>query len=779
MNRLFLFLSIILCCAGYSCGNTHRTAQTAIIPEPVSSQYGKGTFKLDRKTVIVFPADDSVLSKAAMTYSDVLSPILGGEMKFSTEDMARSIRLEPLENPEKPEQYQLEITRDQVTVRAADYSGAFYGLQTILQLLPPDVYGGKAIAKSYKLPALTIDDYPRFGWRGMHLDVVRHFFGPEFVKKYIDLIAMHKMNTFHWHLTDEQGWRIEIKKYPLLTEKSAWRVDRREDGWNSTRMPEPGEGATYGGFYTQEEVREIVAYAKDRGVRIVPEIEMPGHSGAVFASYPNLSCLKTPQYVNFGGYFPPEYATCYCAGNDSVFVFLQDVIDEVIELFPEAPYIHIGGDEVDKRFWRECPTCQARMKKEGLKDVDELQSYFIHRMEEYVNSKGKPIIGWDEILQGGLAPNATVMSWRGEVGGIAAARLGHDVVMAPDRPLYFDHYQNDPQVEPRSMTNINTLKDVYGYEPVPVELNDQEAKHILGAQATMWNEFVQTEERVFYQVLPRMTALAEVVWSPKDKRDFADFCRRLDTQLKRFDAMGVNYHPGADMIEFQSIYDSTTGEYRVTLTTQLYKGDIYYTTDGTEPTIRSTRYTEPIRITEAVTIRAAAGRDNEIKSSQPSERRVGRHKATGATVYYNTNPSGRYTGTAQTLVDGLTGAIDHTEPAFQGYHRDDFDAVIDLGERTSFSEVTASFLQSVGSWVYLPVEVTFSTSDDGLNFTDIGTVGHGRDGNENPTIRYPFTVVGEFEGRYIRVRGINGVTPSGLPNPGHKNWMFIDEIFVL
>lgn len=767
--------------AGCSAGR--KADKIAIIPAPVSMEPGKGSFKLDRSTVVVYPEGDSLLACAGETIVGTLGATVGSPLKLSTDELANSIVLQRTGDSArlKPEGYLLAITPERVTVTANDYNGAFYALQTMLQLLPAEVYGtvsGAKRAQAYELPVVTIEDYPRFGWRGMHLDVSRHFFPVEFVKRYVDLLAMHKFNRFHWHLTDDQGWRLEIRKYPLLTEKAAWRVDREADGWNTNRPPEPGEKATYGGFYTQDEVRDIVAYAAARGVTVIPEIEMPGHSGEIFAAYPSLSCLGKEQFVTPGGYYPPDMATSFCAGNDSSFVFLEGVIDEVVELFPDAPYIHVGGDEVNMKFWRNCPKCQKRMKELGLKNTHELQSYFMHRMEEYINSKGKAIIGWDEILEGGLAPNATVMSWRGVDGGIRAARMEHDVIMTPDTYLYFDFYQNDPQVEPRAAGGMTTTKHVYGYEPIPETLTSDEAKHVLGAQANVWCEHIRDGKHVEYMVLPRMAALAEVVWSPKEARDYPDFAQRLEMQFERYTAMGATFHPGADRVGFTVAYDSAGRQFEVALETELLGGEMHYTTDGSEPTMESSVYREPIRIDTATIVRVIVGKEGRQVSKSVSECRIGRHKGLGRAVKYNSLPSPAYAGNPNTLADGLTGSGSHKDGFYQGFNRKDFDVVLDLGEKTKFSEVTGSFLQTAGSWVYLPVEMVVSVSDDGMNFEEVGKAVQQVDPHKSPEIRWPFTVRGDFEARYIRVVGVNGVTPSGLQGAGHKNWIFADEIFI-
>ncbi|MEK9137784.1 MAG: family 20 glycosylhydrolase, partial [Bacteroidota bacterium] len=355
-----------------------------------------------------------------------------------------------------------------------------------LQLMSPGVFAPEPVKKrTWTIPCVAIRDWPRFEWRGMHLDVSRHFLPKKFIKTYIDMLAMHKMNVFHWHLTDDQGWRLEIKKYPKLIEVTAWRVDREDQHWNHRDPPREGEKATYGGYYTQDEIREIVKYADERNITVVPEIEMPAHTTALLAAYPQYSCTGGPFDVPPGGVWP--ITDIFCAGNDSTFYFLQDVLTEVMDLFP-GKYIHIGGDEADKKEWKACAKCQARIKQEELKDEAELQSYFVKRIEKFIVSKGRRLIGWDEILEGGLAPEATVMSWRGTEGGIAATRQGHDAVMTPGSHCYFDHYQGKQEFEPLAIGGYTPLSKVYSYEPIPDSLTPEEAKHILGAQGNVWTE---------------------------------------------------------------------------------------------------------------------------------------------------------------------------------------------------------------------------------------------------------------------------------------------------
>lgn len=765
-----------------SCARAPKAEKIAIIPQPVELIIDKqGEFKLSNKTKITYPNGDSEMEKAARTIAELLGAKLGVTLKVIPNDESdNSIELKKWHNAPKAEAYKLDVSDDGIEIEAADYQGALYAMQTIMQLLPETAYG-KAPAKAYRIPKLEITDYPRFAWRGMHLDCSRHFFTADEVRKYIDYLAMHKLNRFHWHLTDDQGWRMESKKYPLLTQKAAWRVDRSADDWDNRQPLDPakGEKPTYGGFYTQQQIKELVEYAEKLGVVIVPEIEVPGHSSEIFAAYPELSCLGKEQFVTPGGYYPVDLATCYCAGNDQVFTFLEGIIDEVVELFPNAPYIHIGGDEVDKRFWKECPKCQARMKAEGFTNVDQLQSYFIKRVEKYINDKGKPIIGWDEIIEGGLAPNATVMSWRGIAGGIEAARQGHDVIMTPNSHLYFDYYQNNPQVEPKSIGGYITTKRVYGFEPIPEVLTAEQARHILGAQANLWVEFIQTFDRVEYMVLPRMSALSEVVWSPKESRNWDSFTERLVSQQKRYDAMGANYHKGADQIEFTTSYDSVNRTFAVALSTEFYGGEMYYTTDGAEPTMSSTKYTEPIKIDQTTTIRAIVGRDAKVISKISSERKIGMHKGVGKKIIYNHKPSGAYLGSGDvTLLDGLTGSTRQDDSYMQGFNSADFDVVIDLEKPTQFSSVSASFLQSAGAWIYLPREIVVSISDDNLKWSEVGRSTHSFDPSKTPTARHQFDIEGDNTARYVRIVGTNPKTIMGLPGGGTINWIFCDEIFI-
>lgn len=502
-----------------------------IIPQPVEMKIGKGDFILSGKTVIVLY--DNINKPSAHFFNDYLKKYYGFELKIEKSAKQDFILLNTIKEnrtPEHPEGYNLSIDKSSIKITGYSPAGTFYGMQSLIQLLPT-----RKQNTSFAIPQLSIQDYPRFSYRGMHLDVSRHFFPIDYIKKYIDFIALHKMNYFHWHLTDDQGWRIEIKKYPKLTEIGAWR-----DGTIIGKYPGTGnDHIHYGGFYTQEQIKEIVQYAAERYITVVPEIDIPGHDMAALAAYPQLgtrpdSIYKVAQTWGIFGKMNNVLAP-----SDFTFQFLQDVLTEVMQLFP-SKYIHIGGDEVYKKWWKDCASCQSFMKENKLKNENELQSYFIHRVEKFVNSKGRTIIGWDEILEGGLAPNAVVMSWRGEKGGIAAAKQNHYVVMTPGDQLYF----NRPQVKNDDSLTADgyiPIENVYKYEPVSKELNQQQGKYILGAQGNLWTEYVSNIKKVEYMIFPRMSALAEVVWSKKEKRNWNDFRKRMANQLKRYDLWKINY----------------------------------------------------------------------------------------------------------------------------------------------------------------------------------------------------------------------------------------------
>ncbi|MBP8606220.1 MAG: beta-N-acetylhexosaminidase [Phycisphaerae bacterium] len=533
MNRA-VFCAALLTAFSYT---LPAAPAVCIIPQPVQLEMHQGSFEMTPKTVI---AADAPLRPLVEQFQQMLQPALGylpAAVSSADRTNGSCILLECLPELDSlgPEGYRLLVKPDRVVLQAPQQAGLFYGIQTLRQLLPSEIFSRQPVPdRRWTIPCVEITDYPRFKWRGLHLDVCRHFMPKEFVKKYIDLLAVHKMNTFHWHLTDDQGWRIEIKKYPKLTAIGAWRKET-VIGKNTAAY----DGQPYGGFFTHEDIREVVEYARQRHITVVPEIEMPGHCLAALAAYPELSCTGGPFEVRTSWGIE---ANVFCAGNDQVFQFLEDVLDEVLALFP-SPYIHIGGDECPKERWKQCPKCQARMKAEGLNDEHQLQSWFIKRMERYLASRGRRLIGWDEILEGGLAPGAAVMSWRGEQGGIAAAKAGHEVVMAPNSYVYFDYYQADPKTEPLAIGGFVPLEKVYGYNPVPDVLSAEQQGFILGVQGQIWTEYIATGDYAEYMAYPRACALAEVAWTPPAQKEYEAFYQRLQEHLKRLKALQVNFRP--------------------------------------------------------------------------------------------------------------------------------------------------------------------------------------------------------------------------------------------
>lgn len=509
----------------------------SIIPKPVTLREVKAEdFVLGSDTVII--ADKTLRAKARQL-AQMLEPATGFDLQIKGRDLFSSssiiLKVDKSMSRVGNEGYRLVVWPKKITITAQSETGLFYGFQTLRQLLPAEIFRQAKVSDvKWTIPAVDIEDYPGFKWRGMHLDVCRHFMPKEFVKKYIDLIALHKMNRFHWHLTEDQGWRIEIKKYPKLTEIGAWR-DETLVGHYSDK-PHKFDGKRHGGFYTQDDVREIVAYAAESHVVVVPEIEMPGHAQAAIAAYPELGNTgEQLKVMTIWGVNPNIFNA-----NEGTILFMQDVLKEVLELFP-SEFIHIGGDEAPKKQWEESSDAQARIKELGLKDEHELQSYFIKRMDTFLAEKGRRLLGWDEILEGGLAPGATVMSWRGEKGGITAAKAGHDVVMAPTTYTYFDYYQAEPKNEPLAIGGLLPLQNVYNYNPIPSELSIEEAKHVLGAQAQVWTEYIPNPKKAEYMAFPRACALSEVVWTPHDKKDYKDFVKRMQEHVQRLDILDVNY----------------------------------------------------------------------------------------------------------------------------------------------------------------------------------------------------------------------------------------------
>ncbi|MFH1198426.1 MAG: family 20 glycosylhydrolase [bacterium] len=777
IRNIFLFLFLVISIVGIS-----AQSRTNIIPKPVSVIEHQGFFEIKdqmasinmSKEAAAKPAEDFLIERIVTSTGFTVN--IRETDDFDTENFILFKNTNDSQLGE--EGYTLLVEPGKIVITANAAPGFLYAAQTLIQLLPPEVYLFLPEKKvEWKIPCVEITDYPRYQYRGMHLDVSRHFFPAEFVKKYIDILASYKFNRFHWHLTDDNGWRIEIEKYPLLQEISAWRVDREHQPWTEWSLIKEGEKATYGGYYSKEEVREIIQYAKDRCITIIPEIEMPAHSVEVLAAYPELSCTGGPFNVLPGSYWPN--VDILCAGNESTFTFLENVLTEVLELFP-SEYIHIGGDEADKTRWEACPKCQKRIKDEGLKDEKELQSYFIKRIEKFVKSKGKKIIGWDEILEGGLPPDATVMSWRGMQGGIDAATQGYDVIMTPVSHCYFDYYQADPEFQPKAIGGFTSLKKVYLFEPTPSELTEQQAKHILGAQANLWSEFIPTGSHAEYMVLPRMIALSEVNWSRKDSRDWIDFRTRLEEHFKKLSARGINYSTGSYKVNVKTTFENESKSMKVELDTEQVNPEIHYTLDGSLPEVGSPVYKEPIILTGTTKVKAGIFVDGKLKEKYSTVDFIA-HSGLGGKVNCEIQYNPEYPAKgANNLIDGLRGSDRFNDGFWQGYAYNDLSCTIAFDESTEVESLSAGFFQNYDSWIFLPEFVEYFVSEDGLEYQLVGKVENDIDVNTKGALIKDFSIKFEsIDCKSIKIHAKNrGTCPQGHPAEVEASWIFSDELIV-
>ena len=657
------------------CLTAHSLKAQSVIPVPLKMEQGTGCFLLSENTRLYI----NLQGLEAQLLENCLQALpvhLKKGKKKDTQNILSLLITEKNHQLPSPESYTLSVTPQQILIRATSGAGLFYGVQTLLQLAQPSGAG------SYSIASVEIEDTPRFAYRGLMLDVSRHFSTKEFIKKQIDALAYYKINRLHLHLTDAAGWRLEIKKYPLLTEFAAWRTDPTwKQWWNGgrkyVRFDVPG---AYGGYYTQDDIREILEYARQHYITVIPEIEMPSHSEEVLAAYPQLSCSGEP-YKN----------SDFCVGNEETFTFLENVLTEVMELFP-SEYIHIGGDEAGKSAWKTCPKCQKRMKDEHLANVDELQSYLIYRIEKFLNNHGRHLLGWDEILQGGIAPNATVMSWRGEEGGIAAVTSGHRAIMTPGAYCYLDSYQDAPYSQPEAIGGYLPLKKVYSYNPVPASLTAEQAKLVYGVQGNLWVEYIPTPEHVEYMIYPRILALAETAWSAPERKSWPDFHTRALSAVADLQAKG--YHP----------FD--------------LKKEI-----GSRP--------ESLQSVSHLALGKKVIYNSPYSSHYPAQ---------GNTA----------------LTDGIRGDWTYGDGSWQGFISDNrLDVTIDMEKETSIHSVTAAFMQVVGAEVFLPETVVISISDDGTHFTELRKQ-HFEVSKETPIRFTDISWQGEAKGRYVRYQAQAG-----------------------
>ena len=777
MKKLIGLFSLIVFSFSSFAQNTY-----AIIPKPTQLIAANGEFLVNAKTKILIPKNNpeirplaEMLAERFLTTSGMTLVIEEFESTDVTPIKNKNIIFAPFANKSGNitlgnEDYSLKIEENIIVLSAATSKGEFYALQSLLQLLPTQIFSS-SLEKSIKwaVPNCTIIDHPRYTYRGSMLDVSRHFFPVSFIKKYIDLLAMHKMNTFHWHLTDDQGWRIEIKKYPKLTEVGSKRKETMKGHYNEQQF----DGTPYGGFYTQEQIAEVIKYAQKKYVTVIPEIEMPGHAMAALAAYPELGCGENAYQV---GTKWGIYDDVFCP-TEQTFSFLEDVLTEVIALFP-SNYIHIGGDECPKISWKNSQFCQDLMKKQGLKDEHELQSYFIKRIDKFLTSKGKKMIGWDEILEGGISPNATIMSWRGIEGGVAAVKQNHDAIMTPGSHCYLDHYQSDPSSEPLAIGGFLPLEKVYAYDPTPKGLTARQAKHILGVQANLWTEYIPTTTQAEYMAYPRVSALAEVAWTIIAAKDYKDFTTRLKTHFERLRYLAVNYSNSYYDVSANS---SINAKNQVII--KLQKADnqsiIKYSIDGTTPTASSLVY-QPTGIlaTQDATLRAAAFSSKGEKLGKDLSKYFYINKATGR-KYTLANQPKNYTGGE---MFGLTNGVKGEEAnlaTWVGFEGKDLDATIDLGQVMTLNKVSFAFLRSSVSWIMLPREVEVLISNDGKKFTPIQKMPLGNIDAEGSAIQQLNIAIDGKKGRFIKVIAKNyGNLPDKHVGKGSPAWLFVDEIGV-
>lgn len=767
MRLIIAFLLVI--CAVYN----SQAQSINIIPKPNQLQVSNGYFTISKTTTIVYSNNGE--KNTANFFNRYLKKFYGFQLPIAKQATSNYISFATkqfIKAPDNGSAYSLNISPKAVNISGDGLEGTFYGMQSLLQLLP--IAKPQISNKQLTIPCLSITDAPNFMFRGMHLDVSRHFFGVDYVKQYIDFIALHKMNYFHWHLTDDQGWRIEIKKYPKLTSVGGFRK-----GTIIGRYPGTGNDSIYyGGFYTQEQIKDVVQYAANRYITIVPEIDVPGHSLAAITAYPELSTTPdVPKQV--GQTWGLTDINNVLNPTDTTFTFLQNVLNEVIDLFP-GKYIHIGGDECNKKWWKESAFCQELMKKEGLKNEDELQSYFIHRIEKMINAKGRLMMGWDEILEGGLAPNALVMSWRGEQGGIEAAKQHHQVVMTPGTYCYFDHSQtkNEDSV---TIGSYLPVEKVYSYNPLPAELTAEEGKYILGAQGNVWTEYIGNTAKLEYMIFPRMSALSEALWTKASNKSLPDFEKRLQYQFKRYNLWKVNSSKAYYDIK-DSIYAAKDNKGLMWSLSSRSPEDILYFKGALDTKSESWSaypppsiiYKEPIYISNSSFVKA-----NVKGLNKSSWKIIDFNKATGKKIILANAPAAQYPGNggAFGLVNGVVSTKGINSAEWLGFNGTNMEAVIDFGKAESFTSITLDALLLQGSWIYLPSSIDVLVSKNGKDFTPI-----------TGTTFSDSTVLSQHKlkiscanqtAQYLKIIAHNyGKIPEGKPGAGKPSWLFIDEIAV-
>jgi hexosaminidase len=759
--RNVLFLVVL--CLGFGHAAEAQTplgTPLPIIPQPVRVQVGGAPFVLTSGTAV--HTGPGLTPSAATQFRQYVRTV--GRLALSAKPGTTGgiyLRLDS-QTVTHPEGYRLVVAPGRITVTGHDEAGIFYGLQSLSQLLPAGT--GRAL----RVPGCVVEDYPRFGYRGMHLDVSRHMFPMPVLKKWVDVLAFYKINTLHWHLTDDQGWRIEIKKYPRLQTVAAYRSETLIG--HKKELPHRFDGQRYGGYYTQAEARELVRYAAARHITVIPEIEMPGHALAALAAYPALGCTGGPyQTATFWGVFDDVF----CAGNEETFEFLENVLDEVAAIFPSR-YLHIGGDECPKVRWHACPKCQARMQAEHLPDERALQSYFIRRISQHLAAKNRRIIGWDEIMEGGLTPGATVMSWTGEQGGLEAARLGHAAIMTPEKYVYLDYYQSLYATDSLAAGGYTPLSKIYGYEPVPASLSAAQAQYIRGVQANMWSEYLPNPRKAEYMLFPRMLALAEIAWSPKAARNYPAFLQRTRAHGLQLQALGVASARNYDAIT-DTLRAGPGGQPLLELRSTAPAAEIHYTTDGQTPTAQSPRYLGPVLVARSCVVQAALF-EGQARVQPLYTKQFDINLATGKSVTLANPPAGNFAPPSLWgLTNGVAGSSRYNDGQWFGFSGTDLGATLDLGAPQRISTVGTNILRYHWQKMWAPTELVFSVSTDGVNYQEVYRQTDFPVNGINP-VRARIVPV---QARYVRVRGVNqGVIPAGAYGAGGKAWLLLDELLV-
>lgn len=762
-----LLASVLVALALASCGQT-SSSEPVLIPIPTHATFADASYQLGATT-----------EASIQSGTDVLLPLLGSALPMTTVTVGQSnpsINI-TLSDTLSSEAYRLTVDEDGIHIVAGSVQGARYAIQTLRQLTDPK--GGVRYAE--------ISDSPRFSYRGIMLDVSRHMVSKGYILRLLDEMARLKLNVFHWHLVDGGGWRMQSEAYPELTRKAAFRTESDWDKWwggMDRQFVDEGTPGAYGGYYTKDDIREVVAYATQLGINVIPEIEMPGHSNELFSAYPDLFCISQEPWMGYamditGCRFitqdikevllgDAKTVSDVCIGQEGTFTFFERILDEVMELFP-SKYIHIGGDEAAMNHWGDCVRCKGRMKQEGLKDLHELQSYMIRRIESYLTSHGRKLIGWDEILMGGLAPEATVMSWRGEAGGIEAAKAGHDVIMTPNSHFYLDYYQSSAPDQPRANSSFVPLEKVYSYNPLPTGLSPEEQKHILGVQANLWTEYANTEEEVDYMLFPRMLAVAEVAWSTQERRSWTDFRTRASVYTDALLARGVNaYTLNGVGIDIRPSEDRKAVS--LTLSPERPDVEIRYTLDGSAPTSRSTLYSAPITTTDSASVCLNLYRQGKPLYREAKVIRFDRHLGMDATATYASPWNSRYPASGtRTLIDGQRGTPTYTDKLWQGFTQP-LDVTIDLGKAKPIHHIYAQFMQEKEHWVFMPRYVEVWTSVDGKAWTTLGQRPTTTDDKNPRTLFETFHFYPSTTARYVRLYAEIG------RSEGH--FIFTDEIVI-